>query len=370
MIAAFRAAFAPGEGPRLLLRSINGDRHMLELESLRYAASDRDDITVLDGYLDAGAKDGLMCECDCYVSLHRSEGLGLTMAEAMAAARPVIATAYSGNLDFMNSENSMLVPVSELRLVGVGSDPYPLDAQWAEPDLDAAARLMRQAVSSPDDMARLGERARTDVLERFSLDRTAAFIAEQVERIRRDRRDISERPRRPSRLRWPGRPAGSRRGPRSPGTRRRPLPRRRHASGLLRAMGPYLRRRAEFDVALVQSDEEAVLRLDHLAERIDGTEQRLEALAQEDREHLKARLAAAERAPCRGPGLAPRDPLHVRPAHPRDRHGRRAPGDRIPGRRSSAAVAIGASKTSSAVPRASSASASASTSSTSATAHP
>ena len=46
----------------------------------------------------------MMAACDCYVSLHRSEGLGLTMAEAMAVGKPVVATAWSGNLDFMSDE--------------------------------------------------------------------------------------------------------------------------------------------------------------------------------------------------------------------------------------------------------------------------
>ena len=51
----------------------------------------------------------MIAACDCYVSLHRSEGLGLTMAEAMALGKPVIATVYSGNLQFMTPENSHLV---------------------------------------------------------------------------------------------------------------------------------------------------------------------------------------------------------------------------------------------------------------------
>lgn len=292
VVEAFRAAFAPGEGPRLLLRGINGDRHTLELEGLRYAASGRDDIMVLDAYLDARAKDGLMCECDCYVSLHRSEGLGLTMAEAMAAGRPVIATAYSGNLEFMNDANSLLVPVRELRPVGAGSDPYPADALWAEPDLEAAARLMREVVERPDEMARLGEQARADVLERFSLERTGVFIAEQVTRIHRERA-CGEAPPVPAlaspvarAARWisegPSIPWDA------PASRPQVLARR----GLLRAMGPYLRRRAEFDVALVQSHEHAALRLDRLEEavpRLDSLALRLDRLG-ENLEHAERRL--------------------------------------------------------------------------------
>ena len=65
---------------------------------------------VIDGYLSAADKEALMAACDCYVSLHRSEGFGLTMAEAMAYGKPVIATAYSGNLAFMTEETSYLVP--------------------------------------------------------------------------------------------------------------------------------------------------------------------------------------------------------------------------------------------------------------------
>ena len=293
VVEAFRAAFRPGEGPRLLVRSINGDRHMLELERLRYAASGRDDITVLDGYLDAGAKDGLMCECDCYVSLHRSEGLGLTMAEAMAAGRPVIATAYSGNLEFMTDANSLLVPVRDLRPVGHGSPPYPAEARWADPDLDVAARLMREALEQPGEVARLGERARAEVLERFSIERTGAFIAEQVARIHR----VGGSPRKAGAAAAPNARAARwiSEGPSipwdAPASRVQVLARR----GLLRALGPYLRRRAEFDVALVQSDAETTRRLDALGERIDHAERRLVASAAAAEQEL-ARVEASLRA--------------------------------------------------------------------------
>ncbi len=80
--------------------------------------------------------------CDCYVSLHRSEGFGLTMAEAMLLEKPVIATRYSGNLAFMTDANSFLCDY-KLRRIGKGSEPYPPDARWAEPDIAHAAKLMR-----------------------------------------------------------------------------------------------------------------------------------------------------------------------------------------------------------------------------------
>ena len=77
---------------------------------------------------------------DAHVSLHRSEGFGLHLADAMAAGKPVIATGYSGNLAYMATENSSLVPY-ELVPVGFGNEPYPPDANWAEPDeVEAAAR--------------------------------------------------------------------------------------------------------------------------------------------------------------------------------------------------------------------------------------
>ena len=67
----------------------------------------------------------LKAACDCYVSLHRAEGFGLTLAEAMAHGKPVIATGYSGNLTFMNDGNSYLVPykLTELEEEGGGSAP-------------------------------------------------------------------------------------------------------------------------------------------------------------------------------------------------------------------------------------------------------
>lgn len=183
LIEAFTRAFEPNEGPLLVIKSINGDRCLAQLERLRAAIADRPDIELRNGYLSAAGMRGLMAGCDAYVSLHRSEGFGLTMAEAMAYGRPVIATGYSGNLTFMHTGNSFLIP-HRLTPIPEGCDPYPAGGEWAEPDLDEAASAMRYVYEHPEEARLIGEQARQDIRERHSLDRTAAFVTERLNAIR------------------------------------------------------------------------------------------------------------------------------------------------------------------------------------------
>jgi len=96
--------------------------------------------------------------CDGFLSLHRSEGFGRGLAEAMYFAKPVIATGYSGNLDFMNQENSCLV---DCTLIPVGANEYPYGAgqRWAEPDVEQAAWHLRRLVMEPAHAVEIGQRA-------------------------------------------------------------------------------------------------------------------------------------------------------------------------------------------------------------------
>lgn len=183
VVDAFTRAFAPGEGPTLVLKSIHGDSKTHELERLRALGGDRGDIVVRDGYVSPHERDSYLAGCDCYVSLHRSEGLGLTMAEAMALGKPVIATGYSGNLEFMSESNSYLVPY-ELSDVPSSWWAYAPGATWAEPDVEAAAALMRRVWEQRDEARALGERARHELLERFPPGRTADFVERRREELR------------------------------------------------------------------------------------------------------------------------------------------------------------------------------------------
>jgi glycosyltransferase involved in cell wall biosynthesis len=182
-IEAFRTAFAPGEGPVLVLKSINGAARIAQLERLRRAAAGRSDIVIRDGYISADEKNALLAACDCYVSLHRAEGLGLTLAEAMALGKPTIATGYSGNRHFMTGENSFLV---EYGLVALSSEcgPYPSGACWADPDVSHAAQLMRAVYQHPDEAAHRGELGRADLLFHHGVMSSASAVSKRLAEIR------------------------------------------------------------------------------------------------------------------------------------------------------------------------------------------
>jgi glycosyltransferase involved in cell wall biosynthesis len=115
----------------------------------------------------------LVASAGCFVSLHRSEGFGYTMAEAMYYAVPVIASDYSGNLQYMDSHNSFLVPCTECP-VEVPDGPFQRGSVWAQPDIDAAADFMRRVVGNRDEARRVGEAGRATVLSKL----TAAAVAE------------------------------------------------------------------------------------------------------------------------------------------------------------------------------------------------
>jgi glycosyltransferase involved in cell wall biosynthesis len=182
LIEAFKRAFTPGEGPRLLLKTINGPLRPLAEEEVLWAAHGRPDIHVIDRSLSGDELNGLMAGCDCYVSLHRSEGFGLTMAEAMAIGKPVIGTGYSGNIDFMNAENSCLVEY-ELGRVGPDCEIYPPEGTWAQPSVEHAAELMRRVVEHPEEAAAIGARAREDVARELSAQATGAAMLRRLEEL-------------------------------------------------------------------------------------------------------------------------------------------------------------------------------------------
>jgi len=161
-IAAFRCAFAPEDGAVLVVKSVNARHRPEQRAELVEVVGGRPDIVMIDETMSGGERDALIAACDCYISLHRSEGHGLPLAEAMALGKPVVATAYGGNTEFMSEANSYLVAWRP-SLVGEGVEHYPPGAGWAEPEIDHATRLLRTVFEDREAAVRRGQRAQADV---------------------------------------------------------------------------------------------------------------------------------------------------------------------------------------------------------------
>jgi len=182
LIRAFRLAFRPEEPVQVVLKTSFGDRHPAQIEEL-HSAAEGHNIHIIDAVYSPDEVLSLMDCCDAYVSLHRSEGLGLTMAEAMLLAKPVVATQYSGNVDFMDESNS--VPVSyTLQKLDRPIPPYDADLEWAEPSTEEAARAMRRLFDDQAWGRELGQRARASALQRLSLDVAGQRLAQRLREIR------------------------------------------------------------------------------------------------------------------------------------------------------------------------------------------
>jgi glycosyltransferase involved in cell wall biosynthesis len=182
LVDAYCRAFGPDDGAMLVLKTIHAEAFPAAAAQLREAVADRDDILFIDGFLSSLEIRAFFQLLDCYVSLHRAEGLGLTLASAMAAGVPTIATGWSGNLEFMTADNSVLVPY-DLRDVGPGAAPYPPEALWAEPDVHAASDAMRALFDDRSLAARLGARARSDLAPLATHGAGADWLVERYEHV-------------------------------------------------------------------------------------------------------------------------------------------------------------------------------------------
>jgi glycosyltransferase involved in cell wall biosynthesis len=180
-IEAFRRAFADRRpNVKLLVKSSNGHRHPEALRSLLNTAGADERIILRDELLDREDLAALQRCVDAYVSLHRAEGFGLGLAECMRLGKPVIATAWSGNMEFMTADNSCLVDY-QLVPVGEGEYPYHVGQCWAEADVDHAAGLMRRLVDDRTFAAGIGSRAARDIRSRLSPHVAAQKIIRRIE---------------------------------------------------------------------------------------------------------------------------------------------------------------------------------------------
>jgi glycosyltransferase involved in cell wall biosynthesis len=158
VVRAFARAFPDGTEATLLIKTINAGSAPDPHAQLVDAAAEHPSIRIVDASVSSAERSSLLAGCDCYVSLHRSEGFGMTIAEAMSHGRPVIATDFGGSAEYLRRRTGYPVKWAPAR-VGPGVPIYPEDGIWADPDIDDAAALMRMVVSAPRAAARRGTRA-------------------------------------------------------------------------------------------------------------------------------------------------------------------------------------------------------------------
>lgn len=182
ILEAFRRAFPDNAHATVVVKTIHGDKFPQETTLLREALAGIPHVHI-DAILPRDATEDLMHCCDAYISLHRSEGFGLTLAEAMLMGKPVIATAYGGNTDFMTPNNSFLVRSAPVAL-SQDYGPYPAGAFWAEPDIDEAALHMRTVLHDRSQAAARGVRAREAIATAYAPTAIGALMRKRLEILR------------------------------------------------------------------------------------------------------------------------------------------------------------------------------------------
>lgn len=184
-VRAFVAAFgqaSAGPRPVLLVKIANAHRDPEALAELQALAAGSADVRLLDESLDRQRLNCLLDSVDCFISLHRAEGFGLVMAEAMARGKVVVATGWSGNMDFMSAENSLPV---DYKLVTLEQDhgPYARGERWADPCLQDAVAKLRSVAADPALRQRLGQRARADCAAQLAPAVVGAAIGKRLQAI-------------------------------------------------------------------------------------------------------------------------------------------------------------------------------------------
>lgn len=180
-IRAFQMAFPSDRGVGLVIKAqrVNGLPAWSEVER---AADGDSRIQLLTGSYSRGRLLDLHRAMDAFVSLHRSEGFGRNLAEAMLLGKPVIATNYSGNCDFTTDSTAMLIKASEVA-VGNGDYRFGSGMTWGEPDVECAAQAMiklRNEEAVRTHLSEAGQRAVSEMFDPIAVGRKYRLVLEQI----------------------------------------------------------------------------------------------------------------------------------------------------------------------------------------------
>lgn len=182
LVRAFQSAFPRTREARLVIKVSRPQAEPHNMGKLRQLVAGDPRIILVERTMSRHELLGLMDAADCYVSLHRAEGLGLTMAEAALLGKPVITTAYSGVLDFLDSNTALMVRHG-MTTIQHDRPPFQKGWKWADPDLAEAANLMRWVRAQPVLARQIGLRAKESVAKSLDPARQGKWIADQLHRL-------------------------------------------------------------------------------------------------------------------------------------------------------------------------------------------
>jgi glycosyltransferase involved in cell wall biosynthesis len=184
-IRAFLNAHENNHKVKFIIKIRNLSLDELLKNKLKNITEKNSNIVVIDGYISDAELNNLYGETDVYVSLHRAEGFGLTISDAMSRGIPVITTGYSGNLDFCNSGETRLVSYS-LRDVGHSRPRYRREDVWAEPDLQDASAAFSELVCDHVKWINKAKKARDRLSQEFSISYVGRLMKKRIDLINRN----------------------------------------------------------------------------------------------------------------------------------------------------------------------------------------
>lgn len=182
-LAAFRQAAARRTDVALVIKTINGQHHAEAREALQASVSDLPNVIFIDAFFTRQQTWDLQACCDILLSLHRAEGFGLAPAEMMYLAKPVIATGWSANTDFMTADNSFPVRY-QLQALQQAVGVYPAGQLWAEADIDHAAWCLTRLLNDPALRQQVGARAAADIRRQLSPQAVGALVSQRLSVLR------------------------------------------------------------------------------------------------------------------------------------------------------------------------------------------
>jgi glycosyltransferase involved in cell wall biosynthesis len=179
-IKAFRRAFGDDPETRLIVKTSNSSAFPPGLEMMKKLALSNENIVILEEAISRPEIDVLYDDCDVVISLHRSEGFGLTIAEAMMRGLPVVATHWSGNVDFCDSDVGMPIPYCLIPAEDPQDTYHHPEMHWADADIEAAAEALQRLRGDPGLRARLGSKATEVATRTFSTTRYAQVVRQSL----------------------------------------------------------------------------------------------------------------------------------------------------------------------------------------------